>query len=93
MSFDDYYNDQALRFYSGRATKNIPVDDVIRNCSPTHLNPISRKQMQFNSWTNFTSDNSDNHLPYSRNVCGNKTPRQLDITARKKMAWLCVPSD
>jgi len=85
MNFENQFNAKALDFYAMRGCSKIPTDAFIRNCSPTHLNPVSAKQMQFNSWTNFTSDNnSDRYVRYSS--CGDKTPNQKNLLRRKKMA-------
>ena len=92
MNFEQHYNDRAYDFMIRHHSQQIPINEFNRNCSPTNTNPFGQKQMQFNSWTNFTKDNNDGHVQFMKNTCGNKTPHQNNIIGRKSSAFCSVPS-
>jgi len=89
FSFEEQLNDRALQFYTLHSSQKIPQNQYTRNCSPTHTNPISAKQMQFNCYTSFLNDNNNekDYLRASRNICGDKTPRADHIIKRKHLTF------
>lgn len=93
MNFEANFNDKALEYWSTRNTYKPPVDAYNKNCTPTYVNPISQKAMQFASWTNHKSDDSDGHLAFARNVCGDKTPTKRAMSDRKAISFCTVLED